>query len=801
MSYRSPARPRARVMAQLSASVLALSAVVWAGPGLAQSNASGSAAMQGDTIETVTVTAQFRSQNIQNTPLAITAVSGATLEARSQESVTDLGTYSPNVNLSESSSLYGNAVTAFIRGIGQFSSNFALEPGVGIYVDDVYFGTTFGANFDLTDLDRVEILRGPQGTLAGMNSIGGAVKLYTKKPNGEDHAFLQAGYGNYGTVDVKGSADFTIADGLYARVSGFAKRSDGYLTDLDYGCTHPGSGIAASPKVGGSCKIGTEGGKDVKGIRAQLRYAPAGSRLEANLSADYTVDNSEPVATKLVYANNPNVRSYDAANPFAGVPFDSRFITPKNSYTSYATYSNGGNYTTIFGIPYQVVPGSFNAGRKNSATGYGIAGTIDYRFNDSLSLKSITAYRRATGEYSLDIDGSPLDLADEFYRMSHSQFTQELRLNGNWGKLLDFTVGGYYYKANDRLQNRVEIPLYLYDFLSNDPVSNESKSGFAHVEVHLADGLNLIGGLRYTQQDKSYTFHRRNPDGTLPSGAFFTPNFLLAGLDGLKGTYSGDHLDYRVGVNYRWNDNVMTYVQVSTGIKGGGINPIPYVPDQVVPFGPEKLTTYEAGYKLDFWDDKVRLDGAFFYNVYKDIQMTLYYCANSVSTACGETANAGSAHIKGAELEGSVRPFPGLQIDGSLAYLDFKYNKVNPVTGVTLGMVAPFNSKWQASLGVQYTADIGSAGTLTPRLDWSYRSSFYFNAINGPWNKIQGNNMFNARVTYEPLDSKWQFGVSVKNLFDRFHYIGANDNISAYGVVTKMVAPPRMWLLTVRRDF
>jgi len=780
----------------MAQAVIALPAFAQAGDPQGQ-GASAPAALQD-----IVVTAQFRSQRLQDTPIAITAVPSGLLESRSQTSVIDVGAYSPNVNLTPATSLYGNAVTAFIRGVGQSDSNFALEPGVGVYIDDVYYGTTFGAVFDLTDLDRVEVLRGPQGTLAGKNSVGGAVKLFSRKPDGDGGGYVEAGYGRFNRINLRASGDFTIADGLYARVSGVMKQADGYMTLLDYGCVNPGQGIAAAPKSGGSgCKIGSEGGQDVKALRAAIRYAPAGSPLEVNISADVAVDKSETVASKLTYADSPAVRSYVEGDAAAGIPFDSRFITGPHSYTSYATYGSGGNYTTAFGTNTQILPGTFDTEPKSEARSYGFAGTVDYQLSDTLSLKSITAYRHAQGKSGIDIDGSPLAVLVQAYDMKHSQFTQELRLSGKLGSIADFTLGGFYYDADDRLGNRTMIPTVLFDFLSDDPVKNKSKSAFAHAEFHLFEGFNVVAGLRYTDDKKSYRFSRRNPDGTLPSGIPLTTNFTVAGLDGIVGTYKRDRVDYRIGVNYRWNDALMTYAQVSTGYKGGGINPKPYVPDQVTPFGPEKLTTYELGFKADLLDRMLRMNGAVFYNDYKDIQLTLYRCPFSASITCGMTANAGSAHVKGAEFEAMLHPVAGLTIDGTLGYLDFKYVSVNPLSNVTLDMKAPFNNKWQSSAGIEYAADLANGGTVTPRLDWTYQSSFYYNAINNPLNRVDGRSLFNARLTYESADGNWSLSGSVTNVFNKFYYVGHNENAANYGVVTSVVGHPREWLLTLKRRF
>ena len=777
--------------------------ILLAGPGFAQSSDQpAEASVAARDTNTIVVTAQFREQNLQDTPIAITAMNAETLEARGQTSVTDLGDFAPNVALEPATGLQGNSIAAFIRGIGQSDASFALEPGVGVYIDDIYYGTTFGAVMDLTDLDRVEVLRGPQGTLAGKNSVGGAIKLYTRKPDGEADGFVEATFGRFDRLDLRASAGFAITDELFARVSGVSKTSNGYFKRLDYGCANPGSGFAATGDAGDDCVLGTEGGRDLQAVRLALRYAPSGP-VEINLRADYADDQSEIVATKLLFAGNASVRSYDPANPTGGVPFDSRFLTGPESYTSYATYATGGNYTTAFGIPTQIQPGGFSVSPTATARSWGVAGTVDVELSPDLALKSITGYRNAEGTSGIDVDGSPLAILLQQFTYRHQQFTQELRLSGQFGDgLIDTTVGGFYYDARDLLTGRNQIPTLLFDFLSDDLVTNRSLSAFGHLEVHLTDRLDLIGGLRYTNDKKVYNYSRLNTDGTVPSGAFFTPNFLLAGLNGLQGTFKGDRVDYRVGANYKVTDDVLIYAQVSTGFKGGGINPRPSAPDQVRTFGPETLTTYEAGIKSQLLDRRVRLNGAVFLNDYTGIQLVRYQCPDSVVLSCSVPSNAGNAQIFGFELESFVEPVDGLTFDGSLGYLDFDYKEItNPATLVTKDMIAPFISKWQVSAGLQYAARLDGAGTITPRLDWSYRSDFYYNSVNNAFNIVDGYGLFNGRISYESEDGAWMLSGSVTNILDKFYYTGKSENIGSFGVLTANPGHPREWSLTLRRTF
>ena len=506
----------------------------------------------------IVVTAQFREQSVQDTPIAITAATGETLAARSQTTIADLGAAAPNVNLSEATGIQGNAISAFIRGIGQEAASFALEPGVGIYIDDIYYGTTFGAVMDLTDLQRVEILRGPQGTLAGKNSLGGAIRLFSRPPDGDGGGFVEATYGSYNRMDIRASANFAIAEDLYARFSAVRSSRDGDFSLLDYGCVNPGEGFA-SDRAPGDCEIGREGGKDITALRAAVRYAPAGSPLEINVVADVSRDHSQPLPSKLTAPLNPGVRSYVAGDPFAGVPFDDRFITGPEEYASYANGDASGNFTTVFGFPYQVAPGTFTDPPENSADAWGIAATIDVDLSDNLTLTSITGYREASGVTIADVDGSPVNVIKSRIGRSHEQFTQEVRLSGQVDDIIDFTVGAFYYDAHDLEEQRIQLPIFAYDFLTDDPADNRSIAGFAHVEVHATEDLTLIGGLRYTDDKKTYSFSRANPDGspigTVSIGDMLPPlNFLIIGLDGLSSTFAGDRLDYRLGVNYRFSN-------------------------------------------------------------------------------------------------------------------------------------------------------------------------------------------------------------------------------------------------------
>src|SRR5688572_30466684 len=290
-----------------------------------------------NSLEEITVTAQFRNQKLQETPLAITAITGDMLEARSQTSIYEVAAQAPNVFLAPQAQANGSGLIAYIRGVGQTDFNYALEPGVGLYVDDVYLPTLTGSLLDLLDLDRVEILRGPQGTLAGRNSIGGAIKLFSKRAEGHG-GNLGLTYGSYNRVDVRASGDFTlIEDELFIRVAGVSKNRDGYVDRIDYGCSHPGSGVPTL-RLSQGCKLGTLGGVSYAAGRMNLRWL-ASESVEVNFNADITNDSSEAGADVLRRAVQlqsptapplPNTRFIwvDDGNPNTTptIPLDCRFV-------------------------------------------------------------------------------------------------------------------------------------------------------------------------------------------------------------------------------------------------------------------------------------------------------------------------------------------------------------------------------------------------------------------------------------------------------------------------------------------
>ncbi|WP_428028147.1 TonB-dependent receptor [Altererythrobacter sp.] len=759
----------------------------------------------------IIVTAQFRSQRLQDTPLAITALNSEMLQARNLASVTQVGEQAPNVTIKPAGAVYGPASQVFIRGIGQGDTNFALEPGVGVYIDDVYYSTVFGSIFDLVDIDRVEILRGPQGTLAGKNSIGGALKLFSRQPSNDFEGSVEANIGRFDKVGLRAAVNIPLVqDRLAMRLSGVARYSDGYITSLDYGCLNPTSGVP-SFVTSKSCKLGSEGGQEYYGLRSVLQWTP-GDDVTVTITGDLSIDKSEPGATILTHGEN---RGRFFLN---GVPFDSRFET-SGSYINYATYNDpGGIYTALTPVGPVVItrpPSAYALQRNNDLKDWGVSGVIDWRISDSLSLKSITAYRRYHGSFYNDADASPFNFQLVANDFKHWQLSQELRLSGrSFSDLLEWTIGGFYFKAKDTTGGRVYFPT-VFDTLLDDPARPRSQSLFAHGTLHVTDKLNLTAGVRYSDERKTYIYNRTDPNTGLPPPA-------LAAIDGVGAIYKGDRFDYKANIDYHFTDDVMVYGQFSTGFRSGGINPRPFFSNQVVPFEPESLNAFELGFKSSFLDRAITLNGAVFLNKYKNILLgtnnpyvnpnmpidedptSPTYNPSAGTFPSAVVINGGKADIKGFELETVLRPVEGLSVDASVSYLDFQYKEISAAalsTGITLQSNRLFTPKWKWNAGAQYEFPLGSAGSITPRFDVYYQGSIFTGAVQNPYNTIDSYTLANAQITWSNEARDLDLVLSVSNLFDKYYYLNKFETVSISGIALGQPGRPREWQLTLRKRF
>ena len=818
-----------------------------------------------DELQEVVVTAQFREQRLQDTPLAITAVNAEMLEARGQTSIAQVAAQAPNVSLRPQAQGGGVGLIAFIRGVGQVDFNYALDPGVGVYVDDVYIPTLSSSLLELIDLDRIEILRGPQGTLAGKNSIGGAIKLFSAKPRGDDSGLFRVGYGKFNELSMRGMADVKINDQLALRVSGMSRGRDGYVGMLDYGQTHPNSNVPQNTTRGrGNSDYATMGGQDMLAGRAALRWTPSDA-LEVNVSYDYTRERDEAIPVVVIAAGAIapggtvfNPRSTGAASSLSAFPpptYANPWLRGKNgaavpltcAFVPAGPYSCDTGATTYLGFDPRFVSYSnfmdamapttqapykpYFALPVTTFNGSGVHGTLNYQLSDNLEFAYIGSYREYNSKFGQDQDGTPLPVAQLDNELNHHAFTSEVRLNFKSGSgFLEGTVGGFYLDQQGTYTARVDLNYVApatIDFLHGpDTTPSKTKAVFGTATVHATDALSITGGVRYTKDEKDYTYYRSNPDSSIPNPApgacalFTQPNCLLAGIYGITGSFRGDRTDWRLVADYRFNPDFLAYASVSTGFKGGGVNPRPFVADQRLPFDPETLTTYEAGFKSDWLDRRVRLNGAVFLNKYKDIILGKTLCPESVlPTPCLRPANIGESDVKGAELEATIHATDGLSFDASISYLDFEYTSPSTqgyldgtiiwqggiVGGTALGGIpktgiTPYTPELSYSVGGQYDYNT-SRGTFSVRLDGAYQGKLYTNAENSFWSKVDSHFLANARVGWADPEDKWKASLEVQNLFDKYYFQSVSDVTTSLGVVTGVPGLPRTWLVSVERKF
>jgi iron complex outermembrane receptor protein len=784
----------------------------------------------------VIVSAQYRNENLQDTALAITAVSGEMLDKQGLTNVEDIGLVIPNASIRPQGSFSGPAAQVGMRGVQTSEFIYTTDPGVGIYIDDVYFGSLTGGAIDLLDLERVEVLRGPQGTLFGKNSLGGAIRLISKEARGDDTGSLEVTFGTANRLDLRGTYDFAMSEKLYVRVTGMSKRIDGYQDVLDFPCQMRVNGTPAlagtlpslapsSREQGNNCKIGERGGSHVDGGRLMLRYL-ATDDLELSLSADYTdsfADGQPDAKLTRHSATNffNNLYSNTVIFPRYGVRFtaDDRFVT--------------GNPFTTYAYPVDPVGGkAFPLGTFTTA--WGGTGKLKYRFTDTLRLDVVAGYRTYEIDWMGDGDQMPIDLNHTYNLQGHWQKSIEARLSGELfdNKRLEWTAGAYRYEAKSRLGGYVTLPAFaaiLPNFNQNDHFETTSTSGFVHGAYHFTDAFSMNAGVRFTDESKSYSFNHS------PYLLVTTP------LD-----YGSNHTDWKVSADYRISPQVMFYASAATGFRSDGSQPRPFTPGQQKETVPaEELTAYEVGVKTDLFERRLRVNLSVFQDDY-DPRVVL-----SPGTQCnfpsnplpgpvfrgltGNTCPAGTevgnsatptgspwfayasapGKDRGAELEVTASPIDNLSINATLAWFDFASGAPQKLPNGTPNNVYVDDSfKVQApisgSLGAQYKLSLFN-GSVTPRVDWFYQGyrsngAAYLPQLAGSENKVPGYGVVNARITYSPESAKWDLTVQADNLLDKFYWYQLaplHSNVDGTLTDNRTGAPARgrELALTFRRNF
>ncbi|WP_343528958.1 TonB-dependent receptor [Sphingomonas sp.] len=726
----------------------------------------------------IVVTAQRREQNLQDTPIAVTAFTAKALEDRNVSDISGIAAYTPNLQFDSTAPLSGSSSAAivFIRGVGKSGYQVTDDPGVGTYIDGVYMSSSIGGVLDVLDIERIEVLRGPQGTLFGRNTIGGAINITTQRPAATSQGSLEATYGNYNRMEVRGGLDMPITDTLRTKLSFGYKRADGW--DQLLAAQYP-------PPAHNNRSARTPGDLNRGAGRLAVEYEPS-DRFSLYLTADVS-----------------RIREATVASTALAVPLDGTLTAAYNAVDAARIDVPGYGRNVLYDSRWVVAPGNkrgtFQTGPNGTELNVtGFAGTAEYKVADALTFKSITAFRKVNGEFNRDADNSPLQIADCFSNFRQKQFSQEGQILGDAAeKKLNYVVGAYYFKEDAVDDYRCALPPSIGTVILKATAENTSYAFFGQASYQLLDALTITGGIRYTRDKKSLL-----PDfiyDPAAGGAF--AGVRTVPFRQVTNTFS--NVSPHVSADYKVTPDVLFYASYSQGYKGGGFNARTVAPrPEVLAFRPEKLTTYEVGTKLELLDHRVRLNLAAFTSKYQDIQITV------IEDFAPGTQNGGDARIKGFEAELVARPASGLTLNASLAHLETKYIKLLPLSPLVRAdfQVRPTNKlsnspAWTANAGFDYKVPSPAInGDIVFRGDWSYTSKVFNDDINSVWLTQAGYHIFNTQIAYENADGKTDLVFWIKNLTDK-QYIFSGDANAAAGFVQGNYSPPRTGGVTLRRRF
>ncbi len=726
-------------------------------------------------LEEITVTARKVAENLQDTPIAITVLTGDALSDRQVFSTDVLDQLVPNLQFANNAPLAGNnsSSAVFIRGIGQTDPTSTVDPGVGLYIDDVYIGNAVGGTMTLRDIASVQVLRGPQGTLFGRNTIGGAVLMTTADPGDEFGGKLRAGLGDDNLLDGFVALDIPFSESLKTRWTVGMRKQDGYVTRPD----------------------GTDLG-DTNTLTASTKWVLSPSEtFRATLALDYT--DSDENGSPLVFAaineaaTFPRVASQDSGCP--GVVFPTSGPVPMVDDPRCANDLQGaGPYANNGSLPL-----------SSQFENFGASLTLGLDLGETLTLKSITSYREVDWVGVRDADNTPLTILHTYYDVTGDQLSEELQLTYESEKLVG-VVGLYYFEQTSDDIVTVELnppPPGIQRDSDNNKVDNQSWAAFTQWTLKFGDMFSATVGGRYTE-DKKDAF----PD----QYDLATPTIKQVPAQWYSETFSSFTPSASIQLN--WNDEMMTYLSYSEGFKGGGwnshFNAVLTAQQQAAlhPFAPEEAQTIELGTKLDLAGNTLRLNLAAFTSDYTDMQLT--YRGPAPNGVAPFVTNAGETSIDGAEVELTWVPTGALTIEGSIGFLDATIDDLSNIPfavlppGLVEGNRLPYAPEWQYHLGLQYTAHAGSL-EIVPRIDASYQAETFFDATNTrEIAQDDATTTVNASLQIHGSDSNWRIIAGVNNATDELYPVAGNSSLTTgSGYAEIAYARPRQWFATFEYEF
>jgi iron complex outermembrane receptor protein len=713
----------------------------------------------------IIVTARRTAENLQDVPASVSAFNEESLGRIGAVDATGIQGAVPNLNIVQGRGS-GNATNIYIRGVGQPDALQTFDPAVGFYVDDVYYSRIRGTQLELFDIERIEVLRGPQGTLYGKNTIGGAVRVVTRRPSQDPHAAASVAFGDYGQLEGRISGSGAINERWAIGASAFMAHRDGYVTNPVNGEEYNDRNVGAG--------------------RLQLAWDPA-----PNFSADFAIDYStEQNALQLGQATS-------TLTNIAGVPILVLPATPPE-----------------FAFTARATPGLPNSQELEQG---GISATLSWELSDALTLKSITAGRQLQYEDYVDIDATQLEIGDVFVGVDQSQASQEFQLTYE-GDRFTF-VGGVYYLAETIESDQIAFAddfvvgfLGLTSFTRTiaDDLETTSYAAYANGTFAVTDRLNISAGIRYTEEEKDYF---RTTTG-------FFSNPLFNSTFAFRATETWDDISPMASIDFAATDNILLYGRVARGFKSGGFNGRANNPGEEQPYDPETLLSYEIGAKTDWLDGRLRINVAAFSNTYEDFQARVGRAVTSPTQPLPSidfaVLNAGELDITGAELEVSFTPVEALLLDAQIGYLNAEYGEffeqraaVPPATGfVTLDrsrQTPAFSPEWTARFGAQYRFGFADGSGLTAGVSARFRSEHALAVDNanlttgarfpGLWQDDYW--LYDARLVWENSEGGFTMGLVGRNLGDEVYRTDGQEFSSVGGIRTVYYGAPRTWTATI----
>jgi iron complex outermembrane recepter protein len=766
-------------------------------------------------IAEIIVTARKSSENIQSVPVAVTALSADDLASKQVLEVTDLARTAPSLTVSTGGTGPASIIYLAIRGQAQNSPNSLSDSSVGIYMDGVYVARPIVGNLGFLDMASAEVLRGPQGTLFGRNTTGGALNLTSNRPGDEYEGMLKVGFGNYNYKSIEGMVNAPLSDAVGLRIAGRYGTRDGYFRNNQIG--YPQGSID----------------KDFV-LRGTLVIAPVESNLKLTVIGDFVRYADDGNATA-VAAINPAVLSLPAYGAFINSEF-AQFVSAAQLPAFTAANSK---WTDTFSRP-QTGDSQIDKLQNNNRVN-AISGTLEWDLG-GVNVKSITAYRKSFTDDSLDLHGFPttvnpftpfLPNATSAFISTYNneQFSEELQLSGSAGAL-DWQTGVYYFKESGDEQSRAFILGGVQSARTLSDYSSRSVGAFAQVNYNVTDALRVTGGLRYTWDKRTIDRHSTN-NWRLPDNLEVCTVGPNTGLTAAAApctdprSASFKYPAWTLGADYRVSDQLFLYAKTSGASMSGGFNsrfvPAPFTQQ----FEPEKVRDAEVGFKGDFLDRRLRTNMAFFYAKQSNVQRIVNALVGTTLTQF--VTNTGKVNAKGFEFEGTALPWDGMELTGSLSYLDAKYVRGSrtenqgtalvPILVDRSGEPVTQAPKWTWNVGATQTFPT-SFGEVSLHADYAYiadramdaatartlaqggtQANINNVAIANAASIIKGYGLLNGRIAIKFDDPGIELAFWGRNLTNQAWFTNVFNNYTGLGATVQYQGAPRTYGATATIKF